>query len=304
MLTIGSRGSALALAQTTWVKNQIQGRFPDTQVSVKVIRTSADKDTISSIRSGSGIGVFVKEIEEALLAGEIDLAVHSMKDVPTQIPDGLVIGAVPEREDPRDALIIRGGARTLAELPAGSAIGTGSVRRQAQLLALRGDLRIADIRGNVDTRLRKLADGAFDAIILACAGLNRLGLEGRITARLNFDQMLPAPGQGALALEIRKDDPVAVPLIAALHHLPSAAAVTAERAFLRRMGGGCNVPIAAHAALERGKLRIVGLVAAPDGRHIMRESVAAETASAEAAAIELADSILAKGGKQLLEDVL
>src|SRR3974377_2296896 len=160
MLTIGSRGSALALAQTTWVRNQILGRFPEAQLAVKVIKTSADKDSVSSIRSGSGVGVFVKEIEEALLAHDIDLAVHSMKDVPTHIPDRLEIGAIPEREDPRDALVTQGPAGTLQELAPGSTIGTGSVRRQAQILALRGDLKVLDIRGNVDTRLKKIANRA------------------------------------------------------------------------------------------------------------------------------------------------
>lgn len=301
MLTIGSRGSALALAQTTWVKDQIRGNFPDTEVSIRIIKTSADKDTTTSIRSGAGVGVFVKEIEEALLAREIDLAVHSMKDLPTRIPDLLVIGAIPEREDPRDALIVRGTARTFQELASGSVIGTGSVRRQAQLLALRGDIRVVDIRGNVDTRLKKLAEGACDAIVLACAGLNRLGLDGRITTRLDFDQMLPAPGQGALALEMRRDDPVTRPLIAALNHTPSAVAVEAERAFLRGMDGGCNVPVAVHASCEKDEVRITGLVAALDGSRIIRESIAAAPEGAEGAATALAGRILAQGGRRLLE---
>jgi len=304
MLTIGTRGSALALAQTTWVRNQILSRFPDTRVTLEVMKTSADKDATSSIRSGSGVGVFVKEIEEALLAREIDLAVHSMKDVPTAIPDGLEIGAIPEREDPHDALITRGQAGTLDELHSGSVIGTGSVRRTAQILVLRRDLRILDIRGNVDTRLQKLASGACDAIILACAGLNRLGLGGRISARLSFDQMLPAPGQGALALEIRKDDPVAHPLIAALHHVPSAVSVLAERAFLRRMGGGCNAPVAVHATYDEGKVKIEGLLAALDGSRVIRDSVIGDHDMAEEAAAALADRIRTQGVRDRLESLL
>jgi hydroxymethylbilane synthase len=300
MIRIGSRGSTLALAQTTWVQNHIQDRFPGTRISVKVIKTSADKDTASSIRSGSGTGVFVKEIEEALLSGEIDLAVHSMKDVPTRIPDRLAIGAIPEREDPRDALITRGEAGSLEDLPAGSVIGTGSLRRQAQVLALRPDLKVADIRGNVDTRLRKLAEFTCDAIILACAGLRRLGLEDKITAPLALNRMLPAAGQGALALEIRKEDPAVGPLIAALHHPASAIAVNAERAFLRRMGGGCNVPVAVLATCAEDEVRIDGLVVAPDGSRVIRRSAAAKIDAAEEAATALAGRILDEGGKELL----
>ena len=205
MIIIGSRGSALALAQTGWVQGQILSRFPDLEVTIKVISTSADRNQTASIRSGSAVGVFVKELEQALLGKEIDIAVHSMKDVPTSIPPGLQISAVPEREDARDAFIAKN-AHTLSELPAGSLVGTGSIRRQAQLLALRPDLRVADIRGNVDTRLKKLQEGAYDSIILACAGLNRLGLHDRISSPLDFAQMLPAPGQGALAIEVRSDD--------------------------------------------------------------------------------------------------
>jgi hydroxymethylbilane synthase len=300
MLVIGSRGSALALAQTQSIREQILSRFPDVEVSVKVIKTSADKDTTTSIRAGSAIGVFVKELEQALLNDEIDLAVHSMKDVPTQIQAGLQIAAVPEREDPRDALIARS-AKSLPDLPKNSRVGTGSVRRQALLLALRPDLSVMDIRGNIDTRLKKLEEGAYDAIVLACAGLNRLGLQNRISAKLAFEEMLPAPGQGALAIETRSDDRCIAAIAAALNHPPTSIAVLAERAFLRRMGGGCNVPVAVYARIRQNMIEIDGLVASPDGLKIVRDSVRQNLEIANEAAISLADAILEQGGRAILD---
>jgi hydroxymethylbilane synthase len=204
MIIIGTRGSALALAQPESVKKTILERFPDTEISLKIIKTSADKDLTASIRSGSTVGVFVKELEQELLNREIDIAVHSMKDMPTKIPAGLQVAAIPGREDVRDAFLAKS-VRDLNELPAGSVIGTGSVRRQAQILALRPDLKVKDLRGNIDTRLNKLNDPSYDAIVLACAGLNRLGYQNRITAPLSLRQMLPAPGQGAIAIEIRSE---------------------------------------------------------------------------------------------------
>jgi len=298
-LIIGSRGSALALAQTNWVKDAILARHPGIEVTIKIIRTSADRDTRTSIRSGSSTGVFVKEIEDALIAGSIDLAVHSMKDLPTRIPERLEIMAVPQREDARDALITRNGS---GNLPAGAVIGTGSVRRHSQLLALRPDLRTLDIRGNIDTRLQKLAEGPYDAIVLACAGLNRLGLSGRIGLRFSLEQMLPAPGQGALALEARKGDASIRQWVSHLNHGATAAAAAAERAFLRRIGGGCNSPVAAHAQPEGDGLRIEGLVAALDGTRLIRTSTSAPTENAEAAATALAESVLADGGAEILEN--
>jgi hydroxymethylbilane synthase len=301
VLTIGSRGSNLALAQTSWVQEQVLDRFPGLQVVVRIIRTSADRDTQTSIRAGSGTGVFVKEIEDALLAGEIDLAVHSMKDLPTCIPDDLEICAIPVREDVRDALIARQPARGIADLPAGAVIGTGSLRRHSQLLALRSDLRTLDIRGNIDTRLQKLSSGPYDAIILACAGLNRLRLQNRISFAFGPDQMLPAPGQGALALEMRKGDDRTAARVAALHHTPTAAAVLAERAFLRHMGGGCNTPLAALSLVNENRLSIEGLVAAPDGSKIIRRSMPGSSAQPETAGVELANAMLADGAGRILE---
>jgi hydroxymethylbilane synthase len=260
MHVIGSRGSKLALVQSTWVKQQILDRFPETPIEIRIIKTSADRDQRTSLRSGTTTGVFVKEIEDALMAGEIDLAVHSMKDVPTRIPEGLCLEAIPVREDPRDAMLARLPIRDICGLPPGAVVGTGSIRRQAQLLAKRPDLRVKDIRGNVDTRLEKLESGAYDAVILACAGLKRLGLQDRINFPLEMESMLPAPGQGALALQIRKDDRKVARLIANLNHRETAISIGAEREFLRTMGGGCNSPIAVHAWLSKGLLTIVGLV--------------------------------------------
>jgi hydroxymethylbilane synthase len=300
-LTIGSRGSALALKQTDWVRTQLIRKWPEAQVKVKVIKTSADRDQTTSIRAGSNIGVFVKEIEEALLSREIDLAVHSMKDVPTVIPDLLRIVAIPEREDPRDALITKGAARTIANLPREAVVGTGSIRRQAQLLALRPDFIVVDIRGNVETRLKKLSEGICDAIILACAGLNRLGMQDSITARLEFHEMLPAPGQGALAMEVRKNDHRLADLISFINHQPTALAVFAERAFLRCMGGGCNAPVAVHASLKHGVIEIEGLVASADGSRVVRKSARGDAEGAESLGVALAESILEAGGEEIIK---
>jgi hydroxymethylbilane synthase len=301
MLTIGSRGSALAMAQAKWIRDQILKKPSDVEIEIKVIKTSADRDATVSIRAGSAVGVFVREIEDALLGGQIDLAVHSMKDVPTRIPEQLEIAAIPEREDARDVLITRGQAHKLSELPEGSVVGTGSVRRQAQILAYYPSLRVMDIRGNVDTRLTKLQNGVCDALILACAGMNRLGFQDRITNRLDFSQMLPAPGQGALALEIRRADAHTRSIAASLNDPAAYTAVTAERSFLRRMGGGCNIPVAVHAAIIQNDLEIDGLVAAPDGSRIIRESIRQTVDNAEAAAVLLADKILNQGGHAILE---
>ena len=299
-MIIGTRGSKLALVQANWVRKQILAHAPDAMVTVKVIKVAADADE-APIRGGLARGVFVKEIDEALLAGGIDVAVHSLKDVPTRLREGIEIGVIPAREDARDAFVARAGVQTLQALPRGAVVGTGSLRRQAQILALRRDLRVADIRGNVDTRLQKLQDGGYDAVVLACAGLERLGLQDRITLRLPLEEMVPAPGQGALAIATRRGDTPINRLVAPLHHRPSALAVGAERAFLMRVGGGCNSPVAVHAALDRGVVRIEGLVAAPDGSTVIREAVAQAPHAAEEAATSLADRILARGGRAILQ---
>lgn len=300
MLVIGSRGSDLAMAQARWIQSRILKLFPGTEVAIRIIKTSGDKDTTTSIRTGSSVGVFVKELERALLKGEIDLAVHSMKDLPTGIQQGLTIAAIPEREDVRDAFI-SGKNIGLATLPPGSRVGTGSIRRQAQLLALRPDLEVVDIRGNINTRLKKLEEGSYDAIILACAGLNRVDFQDRITEILTLEQMLPAPGQGALAVEIRSDDALNLPIVTALNHKETSIAVDAERAFLRHVEGGCNVPVAVHARMENGRIIIEGLVISPDGKSIIRDTIIDKPESAQKASVILADQILERGGRTILD---
>jgi hydroxymethylbilane synthase len=302
-LIIGTRGSKLALTQTEWVRTRMLARNPAAAIEVKVIRVSADWDSETPIRAGDARGVFVRELDDALLDGAIDLAVHSMKDVPSKLPGGIEIRVIPEREDARDALIARAPGATLGSLPHGAVIGTGSVRRQAQLLNARPDLRVAEIRGNVDTRLRKLDEGQYDAIILACAGLRRLGLGGRISSILELHEMLPAPGQGALALATRVGDAETLRLAAPLHDPAAAAAVAAERAFLRQMGGGCNSPIAVHARRDGDSLRIDGLVLSPDGATAIRESLARPVQDAEASGGALALALLDRGGREILAAV-
>lgn len=302
-LRIGSRGSALALAQTHWVRDRIARLYPDIEVAVRIIKTSADRQPQMSLRTGTSIGVWVKELEDALLAGEVEIAVHSMKDLPTVIPDGLEIGAVPEREDARDALVAAPGINSLADLPPACVVGAGSIRRRSQILALRPDFHLQDIRGNVDTRLQKLDRGDYDAIVIACAGMNRLGLEGRITCALEFCDMLPAPGQGALAVQVRRKDEWISALLGGIHHAPSATAVRAERTFLRLLGGGCNSPVGVHASFDGGALSIAGLIAAPDGTQVIRERVRKDSGVADDAAAELVEALLHKGGDALLRSV-
>ncbi len=300
MLVIGSRGSDLALAQSRWIKKRILAVFPDLEVSIRIIKTSGDKDTTTSIRTGSSVGVFVKELERALLDKEIDLAVHSMKDLPTRIQPGLKIAAIPEREEVHDALVTPGKIGFTA-LPPNARIGTGSIRRQAQILAIRPDLQVVDIRGNINTRLKKLESGSYDAIILACAGLNRLNLQNRISEIFTLGQMLPAPGQGALAVETRSDDLETLKVADSLNHEPTSIAVKAERVFLQRMEGGCNVPVAVFAIVETDWISIDGLVISPDGGNTIRESVRVRKETADKAAALLADQLLERGGTAILK---
>lgn len=301
-LRIGTRASQLALTQSEWVREQIQQILPDVTVELVRISTKGDRILDVPLAKIGGKGLFVKEIEEALLAGSIDLAVHSMKDVPTVLPEGLHIGVVPEREEPRDAFVSVK-YNSLEALPQGAVVGTSSLRRKAQLLALRPDLKMRDLRGNVGTRLAKLDAGEFDAIILAGAGLRRLGLQARIAALLLPEQMLPAIGQGALGIELRKSDTELLARLQPLHHAETAVAVAAERSYLARLEGGCQVPIGAYATLNQGQLSLGGLIASVDGATVLRETQTAPAQEAERLGRELAEELLGRGGKTILEAV-
>lgn len=301
-LRIGTRASLLAVTQSTWVKNQIEQAHPGTRVELVKITTKGDRILDVPLAKVGGKGLFVKEIEDALLAGEVDLAVHSMKDVPTELPQGLHIGIIPVRETPKDAFLSVQYA-SIEALPVGAIVGTSSLRRKSQLAALRPDLNITDLRGNIDTRLRKLDEGLFDAIILAGAGLHRLGLEKRITTLLDPEQMLPAISQGALGIELRRDDAELFAGLQFLHHPATAIAVAAERAFLLRLEGGCQVPIGAHASLSNDTITLTGLIAAVDGRRILKETATGPVDQAQSLGTSLAETLLARGGKAILDAV-
>lgn len=297
-IRIGTRRSRLALAQAEWVRGRMRERHPGAVVEVVSITTSGDRFRNVPIERIGDKGVFIKEIEEALLDGGIDVAVHSMKDLPTEIPEGLAIAAVPEREDPRDALISRV-ARSLAELPAGSRVGTGSLRRQAQVLHHRPDLEVVPIRGNVDTRLAKLERGEVEALVLALAGLKRLGREGEAAQLLPPDTWLSAVAQGALGLETRRRE---AERLRFLNHEPSAAEVEAERAFLRRLEGGCQVPAGARAVADRGGVSLAGMVAEASGRRIFRGEISGARADAAALGTRLAERLLDEGAGAVLRE--
>jgi hydroxymethylbilane synthase len=303
-LIIGSRGSKLALWQAEWVRSQLKAQHPELRVDIEIIKTSGDVLKNAPLSMIGGKGVFTKELEEALLDRRIDLAVHSLKDLPTTLPPQLTIAAITEREDPRDALILREDAQTanpsIKNLHAGAVVGTSSLRRLAQLKHLRGDLGIKDLRGNVDTRLRKLDAGEYDAIILAAAGLRRLGLEHRISAALHFDEMLPAIGQGALGIETRDDDEATIELLAPLHHSATHSSCTAERALLRALGGGCQLPIAGHATVKDNHMRLDGLVAGLSGEVIIRETLEGDASEATTLGETLAQHLLSRGAASLL----
>ena len=299
-LTIGSRGSKLALFQAKWVKSEIEKTHPDMEVLIKIIKTSGDVFVDAPLSKVGGKGLFTKEIEEALLEGKIDLAVHSLKDLPTVLPEGLCLGAVSRREDVRDAFLSNRFSG-LAQLPLGARIGTSSLRRQSQLLSFRSDLEITNLRGNLDTRIRKLDEGQYDAILLACAGLNRLGFSHRITERIPVEQVCPAIGQGALGIEARISDLFVLEKLHCIEHAVTRLAVTAEREFLKRLGGGCQVPIAGHAWVEEEKLHMMGVVARVDGKSVFRNRLTSEAGQAETLGIRLAESLLTMGATEILE---
>jgi len=297
LINIGSRGSQLALWQARWIQARLQELGHESRV--EIIKTTGDRITDVALSQVGSKGLFTKEIEEALLAGSIDLAVHSLKDMPTDLPAGLTLAAIPEREDPRDALI----GRAFEDLPAGACVGTGSLRRAAQLRARRSDLRIEDIRGNVDTRLRKLDEGRYDAIVLAAAGLRRLGLENRITELFNPSVMCPAVGQGALAVETRDDGGAAFQIAKRLEHPETRARITAERAVLSALGGGCQAPMGAHAYIDGETLIVIALIISPDGTHKIRHSNHGPVGDAAALGHALALRLLREGGKEILDAV-
>jgi hydroxymethylbilane synthase len=298
-LRIGTRGSALALWQAEWVRSQLTAAHPGLTVELVTIKTQGDKILDVPLAKVGGKGLFVKEIEEALLEGRVDLAVHSMKDMPAELLAGLHVAAMPLREDPRDVLVTREGSG-FADLPPGARVGTSSLRRAAQLLHLRADLKIETLRGNLDTRLRKLETQGFHAVVLAAAGIKRMGLSHLITQYLEPELMLPAVGQGALGIETRTEDPTTNELVAGLAHLPTMEAVRAERAFLRRLQGGCQVPIGGYATLEGERLALTGMVADLQGRRVIRRVLQGETRQAEEIGESLAEMVLSAGGAEIL----
>ncbi|NNJ99800.1 MAG: hydroxymethylbilane synthase [Desulfatitalea sp.] len=301
-LRIGTRGSQLALWQARWVQSAIQTHWPQIHVELSIIKTTGDKIIDRPLSQVGGKGLFVKEIEEALLAERVDLAVHSMKDMPAEIPAGLAVGAVPARENPQDALVSdHYGA--LDELPQGARVGTSSLRRAAQLLHQRPDLKIVPLRGNLGTRLKKLTDTDLDAVILAAAGLRRLGLADRITLLLSAEQMLPAVGQGALCIQTRDGDPLVSPVLGPLDDADARTAIAAERAFLTRLEGGCQIPLAGFAQVSGKRVTMTGLVAEPDGRTIIRESAEAPVEAATGMGKALAETLLARGADKILESL-
>lgn len=305
LLVIGSRGSKLALTQARLVQSELQLIHPLLETRIEIIKTSGDLSTDPLAVIG-GKGVFTKELEDALLERRIDLAVHSLKDLPTILPEEFTIAAICKREDPRDALVLgrkaqADGNAAIAGLPRKATVGTSSPRRLAQLKHLRKDLVFADLRGNVDTRLRKLDEGQYDVLVLACAGLRRLGLENRISAAIPTEQMLPSPGQGALAIETRTEDHEITDALRKLDHKFTGLACTAERAFLRSLGGGCQLPIAAYASVRDKIIKLDGLVADTQGKTILRDRISGSIDQAEQLGSDLAERLLANGARDLLD---
>jgi hydroxymethylbilane synthase len=301
-LRIGTRGSLLALRQSHWVRDALLQQWPGLEVELHIIKTTGDKILDVPLAKVGGKGLFVKEIEDALLATEVDLAVHSMKDVPAVLPEGLFIAAIPLREDARDVLVAHA-AGSLAEVPRGGRVGTSSLRRAAQLKARRPDLLVENLRGNLDTRLRKVQEGQYDAIILAAAGVHRMEWQQHITEYLDPDEFLPAVGQGAIGIEARLVDSEVLRYIAPLHHLETAVAVAAERSFLKELEGGCQVPIAGHARVRGDEVEFTGLVAAVNGDQVLRQRAWAPVADATALGRNVARRLLDAGARRLLDDV-
>jgi len=299
ILKIGTRGSKLALTQSRWVKEKVEEKHPDVRVELVRIKTTGDKILDSPLSKIGGKGLFVKEIEEALINKSIDMAVHSMKDVPAELPEVLTLSVFPERENPRDAIVSLGNL-TIDQLSRGAKVGTSSLRRAAQLLHIRRDLAILPLRGNVDTRLRKLESGELHAIILATAGLKRLGFKDRISQVISSEHILPAIGQGALGLEVRREDEQTISLINFLNHTPTELTVRAERAFLKKLQGGCQVPVAGFARLDGETMHLAGMVAELDGTRLLRDDMKGEMNQAEKIGNTLAERLLDAGADKIL----
>ena len=302
IIRIGTRASQLALAQSKWVIDRISAKYPDIRVDLVKIRTKGDRIIDRPLSTIGGKGLFVKEIEEALTRNEIDIAVHSLKDVPGELPDNLYIGIVPEREDPHDVMISKDNI-ALKDLPGGSCIGTSSLRRSAQLLHYRPDLKIVPLRGNLDTRIRKLDTAGIQAIVVAAAGLERIGFKDKITQPFSFDLMLPAIGQGALGLELRRDDHKTRDILAFLDHHPTRIAVEAERSFLMGLKGGCQLPIAGFARFRNDSIHLDGLVADLDGSTIFRDVVIGPPENPRELGATLAHRLLDAGASKILDDI-
>ncbi len=301
VLRIGTRGSKLALWQANHVKDLLQSKFPNLIVYLKIFTTSGDRFQQRPLAEIGGKGLFVKEIEESMLSGGIDIAVHSMKDVPALIPDGLLIDTFLQREDPRDVLLSNGHVN-FADLPANAVVGTGSLRRQVQIARLRNDLQLKSIRGNVDTRIRKLIEGEYDAVILASAGLNRLELAGEITEHFSVTDLIPSPGQGIIGIECRKDDELTREILSVLNDADAGCAIHAEREFVARLGGDCSLPLGCYCELkENDQVEISGFVASLDGKELIRDKVSGGMESSLKLGARLAQNVIDNGGRQIID---
>ncbi|MPY67193.1 hydroxymethylbilane synthase [Deinococcus sp. SDU3-2] len=302
-VTVGTRGSTLALAQTRWVVARLKEEWPETDFRIQTISTQGDRNrgSLEALAQKGNRGFWVKEIEEALLGSRIDIAVHSLKDLPTEQPEGLEVSSIPKRVDARDVLIGKEGMKRLADLPEGARVGTSSIRRKAFLRAFRPDLQVIDLRGNIDTRLAALGTPDYDAIILAAAGLIRTEMRHRIDEFVEPDLLLPAPGQGALALETRADDDLTIEVAYAIHDHLTDDRVTAEREFLAGLGAGCMAPVGAHATVKGGLLTLEGWVGAVDGSQVIRATSSGDPAECADLGAELAADMLAQGAAALID---
>ncbi len=301
-IIIGTRGSQLALWQANFIKSEIEGFFPDLDVQLNIIKTTGDRITDRPLAQVGGKGLFVKEIENALLNRDIDLAVHSMKDMPGELPEGLTIGAIPERENPFDVLITRDDT-LLSDYKPGTKVGTSSLRRASQIKHIRPDVEIVSIRGNLDTRIKKLKSGEYDAIVLAAAGLHRLGQKAEISEYLDESIMTPAVGQGALCIETRKNDPDIDPIMEKLDHFETNICVAGERAFLKQIEGSCHIPVACFGKIIDNEVVMTAVVASEDGKEIIKEQIISQFNEVQKSGQILADQVLINGGKKILEQL-